>query len=131
MQALPEAPRVAKEIGIRQSMPAWKAGYARDGVLWAAACAMMKTIAGRSIGDRNGDMKVVMASVSRPNANGYGKSPAFSGDGAPPCGFSDDAAACPPGLDGVGVPILKHGIAPLRPGSAFGFHDTLFLASSL
>jgi hypothetical protein len=33
MQAMPEAPRVAEENGIRQSMPAMKAGYAHDGLL--------------------------------------------------------------------------------------------------
>ncbi|MCX4173879.1 MULTISPECIES: hypothetical protein [Paraburkholderia] len=90
--------------------------------------AMMKAIPGRSIGDRNGDMKVVVASASGPNGNGYGQSLAFSGDGAPLRGFSDDVAAFPPGLDGVGTPILKRGIAPLPRGSAFASHDTLFLA---
>lgn len=40
--------------------------------------AMMRAIWG-------GDMKVVVASPSRPNGNGSGKSLAFSGDGTPHC----------------------------------------------
>jgi hypothetical protein len=56
---------------------------------------MMKAIPGRSIRDRNGDMKIVVASASGSNGNGYGKLLAFSGDGAPFGAFNDDVAAFP------------------------------------
>ncbi|MGF6777686.1 hypothetical protein [Paraburkholderia sp. GAS334] len=64
-------------------------------------------------------MKIVVASASGSNGNGYGKLLAFSGDGAPFGAFNDDVAAFPPDLDGVGTPILRPGIAPLPGGSAF------------
>jgi hypothetical protein len=145
---MPVSQSVAEENGIRQSMPARKAGYARDGLLWpvvaccgllwpvVACCgpllaAMMKAIPGRSIGDRNGDMKIVVASASGPNGNGHGKLLPFSGDDAPLGAFSDDVAAFRPDLDGVGAPILRRGIAPLPRGSAFAADDTLFLASGV